>query len=70
MIQKALKELAKQIFWLLAIILVLSIPIMLFVAPVLEGNMRLGRSMSTSTEIYAVAAMVGFTLIVVGVVVF
>jgi uncharacterized membrane protein YciS (DUF1049 family) len=69
MIQKALTDLAKQIFWLITITLVLALPIMAIVNPTIDQQLEMNEMLS-GTGWYAMAALIGYTLIIVGVIVF
>lgn len=66
MIEQRLRELAKQTFLFLAVTLVLSIPLMIFVAPLLDQYPTFDGSVPTATGLIVMGAMVVFSLIVFG----
>ena len=70
MVKDALMELAKRSFWLITVILVLSVPMMLLFGPVIEQDSR-AEVMSVATVGWvAISSLVAFTLVVVGIIVF
>jgi hypothetical protein len=70
MIKKSLLELAKRTFWLIAVVLVLTIPMVLIVGPGLEEGPSFDGNLATSTGWISMAGLVAFTLIVAGTFVF
>jgi hypothetical protein len=70
MIRKALMELAKRIFWWIAVTLVLTVPLIAFTGSYLDKNPTLSGDTMTASGWYAMAGLVGFTLVEVGIIVF
>lgn len=70
MIKQALNELAKRIFWLFTVALVLGLPLMLFAAPYMEANGRFDGPVATPTGWLALGGLAAFGLVIVGIIVF
>lgn len=70
MVKEKLQELARRTFWLIAVVLVLSLPMMLVFGPVVERNQSFDGMKATTTGWMAMGGMVAFTLVVAGIFVF
>ena len=70
MIEEAIKDLAKRVFGFIAVALVLSVPMMLYVGPSMESEASLNGMTATDSGLLMMGALVVFSLVILGVLFF